>query len=296
MSLQLHSYAKINHFLHIVGKSSDGLHNIQSLLQKISLSDTMLFSKADKSTVLVKTIEGNNLEIIDNIALKALRQVEKFVNKSLPLAIAIVKNIPMGAGMGGGSSNAASTILAANQLYNLNLTLADRLTIATTIGADVAFLVCPYDTAVVSGIGDIVQQVPGQKRYLVAITPNVNINTGNAFSLAELQRNCKTYDFDYIQANLTKISSNTAQKFINVFKNPIINSNATVRKIADFLQEQLDSIFAKQNIKVQMSGSGSTLFCNFATAEQANKLYKHLKQQNFLEKHFLFKVASLNNL
>ena len=256
----------------------------------------MLFSKADKSTVLVKTIDGNNLEIIDNIALKALRQVEKFVNKSLPLAIAIVKNIPMGAGMGGGSSNAASTILAANQLYNLNLTLADRLAIATTIGADVAFLVCPYDTAVVSGIGDIVQQVPGQKRYLVAITPNVNINTGNAFSLAELQRNCKTYDFDYIQTNLTKISSNTAQKFINVFKNPIINSNATVRKIADFLQEQLDSIFAKQNIKVQMSGSGSTLFCNFATAEQANKLYKHLKQQNFLEKHFLFKVASLNNL
>jgi len=174
VALILPAYAKLNLTLDIIGRRPDGYHEIDSVMQTISLHDLIWVERTDCRVfdVVGTLIDGENL------VLKAARELEGRVSRNLPFTIRLFKRIPIGAGLGGGSADAAAFLKAANLLYDLKLTAAELIGIATAVGQDVPFLLSG-GTGRATGLGSIVARlpaVPSSWRFLV-ICPPVEIST-----------------------------------------------------------------------------------------------------------------------
>ena len=174
MALILPAYAKLNLTLDVTGRRPNGYHEIDSVMQTISLHDLLWIERTDCRVfdVVGPAIDGENL------VLKAARELEGHVSRTLPFTIRLFKRIPMGAGLGGGSADAAAFLKAANLLYDLKLKPAELTEIATTVGQDVPFFISG-GTARATGLGSTVARlpaVPSSWRFLV-ICPPVQIST-----------------------------------------------------------------------------------------------------------------------
>jgi 4-diphosphocytidyl-2-C-methyl-D-erythritol kinase len=169
VALILPAYAKLNLTLDVTGRRANGYHDIDSVMQTISLHDLIWIERTDCRVfdVVGPMIAGENL------VLKAARELEALVSRSLPFTIRLFKRIPMGAGLGGGSADAAAFLKAANLLYDLNLKPAELVEIATAVGQDVPFLLSG-GTARATGLGSTLAplpDVPASWRFLVVYPP-----------------------------------------------------------------------------------------------------------------------------
>jgi 4-diphosphocytidyl-2-C-methyl-D-erythritol kinase len=174
VALILPAYAKLNLTLDVTGRRPNGYHDIDSVMQTISLHDLVMVERTDCRVfeVVGPAIEGENL------VLKAARELEGRVSRALPFTIRLFKRIPMAAGLGGGSADAAAFLNAANLLYALKLTPGELIEIATAVGQDVPFLL-DGGTARATGLGSTVSPlpaVPSSWRFLV-VSPPVEIAT-----------------------------------------------------------------------------------------------------------------------
>jgi 4-diphosphocytidyl-2-C-methyl-D-erythritol kinase len=174
VALILPAYAKLNLTLDVTGRRPNGYHDIDSVMQTISLHDLVMVERTDCRVfeVIGPAIEGENL------VLKAARELEGRVSRGLPFTIRLFKRIPMAAGLGGGSADAAAFLKAANLLYALKLSPGELIEIATAVGQDVPFLL-DGGTARATGLGSTVSPlppVPSSWRFLVA-SPPVEIAT-----------------------------------------------------------------------------------------------------------------------
>jgi len=174
VALILPAYAKLNLTLDVVGRRPNGYHDVDSVMQTISLHDLVLVERTDCRVfeVVGPTIEGENL------VLKAARQLEGHTGRALPFTIRLFKRIPMAAGLGGGSADAAAFLKAANLLYALKLTPDELIEIATAVGQDVPFLLAG-GTARATGLGSTLSPlppVPSSWRFLV-VCPLIQIST-----------------------------------------------------------------------------------------------------------------------
>ena len=137
MKIETKSPAKINLYLKILSKRKDGYHNIKTLFQYIDLYDVLIFKKSQKGI----SIKSENIVFNQkNTVLQAANKMKQYLSNSYGVSIEIDKNIPIGSGLGGASSNAASTILALNKLWDLKLSKEKMLSIGKELGADVPFL------------------------------------------------------------------------------------------------------------------------------------------------------------
>src|SRR6266480_3223583 len=174
VTLILPAYAKLNLTLDVTGRRSSGYHDIDSLMQTISLHDLLWIERTDSRVfdLVGPAIEGENL------VLKTARELEGHVGRQLPFTIRLFKRIPMGAGLGGGSADAAAFLKAANLLYDLKLTPGELVEIATAVGQDVPFLLAG-GTARATGLGSTIAALPAVPlswRFLV-VCPPVEIST-----------------------------------------------------------------------------------------------------------------------
>ena len=174
MALILPAYAKLNLTLDVTGRRPDGYHDIDSVMQTISLHDLIWIERTDCRVfdVVGPMIAGENL------VLKAARELEGHLSRALPFTIRLFKRLPMGAGLGGGSADAAAFLKAANLLYDLKLTAGELIEIATAVGQDVPFLLSG-GTARATGLGSTVAPlpaVPSSWRFLV-VCPPLEIST-----------------------------------------------------------------------------------------------------------------------
>jgi 4-diphosphocytidyl-2-C-methyl-D-erythritol kinase len=174
VALILPAYAKLNLTLDVTGRRPDGYHEIDSVMQTVSLHDLLWIERTDCRVfdVVGPAIDGENL------VLKAARELEGHVSRQLPFTIRLFKRVPMGAGLGGGSADAAAFLKAANQLYELNLKPSELVEIATEVGQDVPFFL-RGGTAHATGLGSTVSPlpaVPRDWRFLV-VSPPVQIPT-----------------------------------------------------------------------------------------------------------------------
>ena len=187
-SITLPSPAKLNLFLHIVGRRPDGYHELQTLFQFLDYGDDITFTLTpdQPGARLAEPVPGVADE--DNLIIRAARALAARARTTLPgVTISLVKRLPMGGGLGGGSSNAATTLLGLNYLWQMNLSLDELAEIGLDLGADVPVFVRGH-AAFGEGVGEKLTPVSPPEDWFVVLKPACDINTGKIFSEEGLTR------------------------------------------------------------------------------------------------------------
>lgn len=266
-SIELFSHAKVNLRLDILGKRPDGYHDIRTVFQKITLGDELSIAIAKSGIV----VECDNLQVPDNeknLAFAAARKLLERHKIKDGLRIAIKKRIPVAAGLGGGSSNAAATLMGINQLFELGITDEELMGIGRTIGADVPFFIFG-NSARATGIGDILDPLILNPRFwLLLITPDIPISTAWAYG--------------NIRRGLTNSLNNiTIPKCINHLSEVIALLSNDFEKVViphhPVIQTIKDELLDKGARGSLMSGSGSTVFGIFENEEEAKEALNQIK-------------------
>ena len=282
--LKKKSYAKINLFFYITGKREDGYHNIFSLMCKIDVYDEILINfKSDKLKVSCTDKEvGDDKK---NIVYKAIEVFSESIKKKILCDVKIKKNIPVGAGLGGGSSNAGTTLLALNKYYGDFFSKEKLMEIGKKIGADVPFFIFGKP-AIAEGIGEKLKVCKNLYPYKVVLAyPNINISTKTIYEKINLEltnnkKIFKQYSFakngfpnDFLKKNLIKLMTND-------FEPLVFKMHPKIKRLKKyFLENGADASL--------MSGSGSSVFAIFEDSKIAEKSFLNLKS-NY--KVFLTKI------
>jgi len=284
------SPAKLNLFLHITGKRADGYHNLQTVFRLLNWGDYLHFSVNDDA--LISTIDSelsanqlchqllilNGAEDIttsieDNLIFKAACALLAFAipSNTLPEQLAQVriildKHLPMGAGLGGGSSNAATTMLVLNEIWQLNFTCDELIKIGATVGADVPIFIFGQD-AVAMGIGEELSTIKLPDQQYLVLTPNAHVNTAKLFAHPKLQRDIVPLSVATIQNQYADYVQTLTTPYHNVFT-PVVTSLApTVTDALNYLQ----GLEAQALSTARMTGSGSAIFLPLDTSVATNK-------------------------
>lgn len=191
--IRVPSPAKLNLFLHITGRRDNGYHELQSIFQLIDLQDWLEFRpKNDDTSISIQGI--NTVDIEQNLIYKAIQILKSYAQKEIGLSILVEKNIPMGAGLGGGSSNAATTLIVVNQLWQCGLSLEQLAELGVKLGADVPIFVHGRN-AWAEGIGEHLTFIDLDQKQYIVLKPDCFISTQLLFSQKTLTRNTKTSTF-----------------------------------------------------------------------------------------------------
>ncbi|MDX5406532.1 MAG: 4-(cytidine 5'-diphospho)-2-C-methyl-D-erythritol kinase [Chromatiaceae bacterium] len=186
-TLTLPAVAKLNLFLHITGRRPDGYHNLQTLFQLLDVGDELTFTLRQDNNILLSC---NNAELVSeqNLVLRAARLLQQYRNSTQGCDIHLNKRLPMGGGLGGGSSDAATTLLGLNKLWQLNLTVDTLAELGLRLGADVPLFV-RGQTAFAEGVGEKLQPVNLAEKVYLVVTPDCHISTAEIFQHPDLIRN-----------------------------------------------------------------------------------------------------------
>lgn len=190
--IRVPSPAKLNLFLHITGRRDNGYHELQSIFQLIDLTDWLEFTQTDDLTISIDGLSSVDLE--QNLIYKATQILKPFATKLTGLKIAIEKNIPMGAGLGGGSSNAATTLIVVNQLWQCGLNIEQLAELGLKLGADVPIFVHGRN-AWAEGIGEHLTFIDLDQKQYIVLKPDCFISTQLLFSQKTLTRDTKPTKF-----------------------------------------------------------------------------------------------------
>src|ERR1700741_5271139 len=181
--------AKLNLFLHITGRRPDGYHTLQTVFQLLDWGDTLHFTRRADGLIARRT-EIADVAPEHDLTVRAAKLLKAHTGSREGVDIEIDKRLPMGAGLGGGSSDAATTLLALNRLWRLNLPRAELQALALRLGADVPFFVFGKN-AFAEGVGEALQAVQLPPRSFLVVTPGVHVPTAAIFSDKSLTRDSK---------------------------------------------------------------------------------------------------------
>ncbi|WP_432662521.1 4-(cytidine 5'-diphospho)-2-C-methyl-D-erythritol kinase [Wukongibacter baidiensis] len=268
--LKIKAYAKINLSLDVLNKRPDGYHNVKMVMQQITLYDEIILQKIDKGIIL--TTDCSFLpNDISNIAYKAADSMIKKYGIEGGINIKIQKNIPIAAGLAGGSSDAAAVIKGMNILYDLNLPLEELMEIGAGIGADVPFCILG-DGALAEGIGEKLTKIKGLRSgWIVLSKPNICVSTADAYGNLRLDNIKDRPNTDELLDALERDNLyDVANNLCNVFEQGIFYKNPIVKIIREKMLEY-------GAIGSLMSGSGPSVYGVFKDYNKARSAYEKLK-------------------
>ncbi|MEZ8195270.1 4-(cytidine 5'-diphospho)-2-C-methyl-D-erythritol kinase [Vibrio cortegadensis] len=249
------SPAKLNLFLYITGRRDNGYHELQTLFQFVDFGDDLLIT-ANNSAQITITPEIKGVATQDNLIWKAATALQEYASCSLGADIILNKILPMGGGIGGGSSNAATVLVALNYLWDLDLSDEQLAEIGLKLGADVPVFVHGY-AAFAEGVGEkLVKAEPEEKWYLV-IKPQVSIATADIFTHEKLIRNTP-------KRALTTLLS---EKYEN-------DCEKIVRMLYPEVDKQLSWLL--QYAPSRLTGTGSCVFAEFDSKQNAETVLEKL--------------------
>ena len=277
--------AKINLFLHITGRRPDGYHTLQSVFQLLDFYDTLVLSVRDDGNI-VHNNPLPNVPAESDLCVRAARALQHSTGCLLGINITIEKRIPIGGGLGGGSSDAATMLLALNQLWSLNLSREQLMQIGLTLGADVPVFIFGQ-TAWAEGVGEqltaIELPLTMQSRTYLVLTPNENVATAQIFANSRLTRDTKPL----------KIADFSSQANSKLFRNDLEKVVCEeFPSVATTLQ------WLNQYGEARMSGSGASVFVTVNSEQEAAELLakKPTNTSGFVAKaiqfHPHFKLAN----
>ena len=262
------SYAKINLYLKIGKRLSSGYHNIQSVMQRIELSDNMTIEPLHEDKIIVKSTHPE-LSSEENLAYKAALLLKKKYKVRQGARLHLEKNIPLQSGLGGGSSNAAKTILSLNKLWGLKLKEKQLIELAMQLGSDVPFFI-GENAAVVGGIGDKIKWI--KKSFsinIVLINPGFRASTKWAYSAFDRQKpKIKT------KANIKNLVKSIERKDIKGIADNLHNDfEQVVTKKYKVINEIKTNLLRNDALNAIVSGSGPTVFAVFNSIYEAREAF-----------------------
>jgi len=251
--------AKLNLFLHITGRRADGYHELQTVFQILDFGDRLYFKVRDDSEIRRRTVlEG--VEPERDLTVRAARLLQQHTGCHLGADISVEKHIPMGGGLGGGSSDAATVLVALNQLWQTGLDINELAQLGLTLGADVPVFV-RGETAWGEGIGEILTPVPLPQSWFLVLCPNVSVPTADLFASSQLTRDARPI----------KIRDYLAGAGSNVFEPLVRGRYPAVNEAMNWLTQQ-------SGVTARMTGTGSSIFVALNDEQQAQALVKRVPE------------------
>ena len=267
------SPAKINLFLHINSKRDDGYHNLQTIFQLLDFYDEINFSVREDGEIN-RTLGNEDIPLANDLMIKSAKKLQKLSGVNLGVDIRIIKKIPSGGGLGGGSSNAATTLMALNQLWGLELTKQQLIAIGKGIGADVPVFI-EGQSSWAEGIGEILYPLNLPKYFYLVVSINKHVSTQEIFSH-------KALTMTPVQRKMSDFS---------LVSNPHNDCLDAAIDLEDGIKDALRHLDSTQNhIDIaRMTGSGSCVFVAFENESDALIAKKELPS-----KWFSFVAQSIN--
>ncbi|WP_202904738.1 4-(cytidine 5'-diphospho)-2-C-methyl-D-erythritol kinase [Marinagarivorans algicola] len=274
--LTLPSPAKLNLFLHINGQREDGYHLLQTVFQLLDYGDELSFT-SNTTGELTLTPEMVGVPNAQNLIIKAAHLLQKYIKQKntqkkhfkpshqqsscaqLGANITLIKRLPMGGGIGGGSSNAATTLLGLNKLWNAGLSLDELAALGLTLGADVPVFIHGR-SAWAEGIGEKITPVDLPAKWFVVLRPDVHISTAEIFSKKSLTRDTPIIK---VAAFLEGDNENDRSNVKNDCQDVVIKHHPKVKQAVDWL-----SSFSP----AQLTGTGSCVFAAFDSEASARNV------------------------
>jgi len=252
------AYAKINLTLDILEKRADNYHEINSIMQQIDLYDELTFEKSED--IIVQS------QFKDDIILKTILRLKDISQIKEGVTVYVKKNIPTAAGLASGSTDAATTLIALNQLWNLNLSPKDLIKIGAELGADIPFCLIGK-SCFVSGKGEIVEKIALPEMNILLINPGYEISTKQAYEeLDEKQYEKKSSSLKLKNLkDIKEIASNLYNDFIHIQK--------------DDVKDIIKQLINNGALNASITGKGPTVFGIFENKEKAEQAYNNLKDK-----------------
>jgi 4-diphosphocytidyl-2-C-methyl-D-erythritol kinase len=248
--------AKLNLMLKITGRREDGYHSLQTVFQLLDFADWLIFHPLDEDVVCLKTpLEG--VPVATDLTVRAAQLLKKESGYQQGVKIEIEKNLPMGGGLGGGSSDAATTLLVLNKLWNLDFSIKRLMELGLQLGADVPVFIYGF-SAWAEGIGERLQKITIPEQWVVIIKPDCQVNTGEIFLHQDLTRDSKIITIaDFLAGQQ---------------QNDCLN---VVRKLNQPIEHALSAL--SEFSKARLTGTGACVFAQFDSYESACKAHDALK-------------------
>lgn len=291
--MRLLSPAKINLFLHVLGKRSDGYHELYTLFERIDLADTVRLS-ATPGEITLK-VSGHKVDAgPSNLAWRAADLLKRRYKVRKGVAISLTKRIPVAAGLGGGSSNAATVLLGLNRLWKLGLPTRQLMRLGAELGSDVPFFLLETPFALGRGRGEKLKKVPvkGPKIWHVLVKPDFGISTKEAYGAFSATRTSADGE---LRRRLTPPRTDVKMLVHSIQnRNPepvkrlLINSlEVSLNKRVTTISKIKKNLLETGALGALMSGSGSAVFGVFSSREKAMSAAKILRKKNRTRKVFV---------
>lgn len=241
--------AKLNLFLHINGRRSDGYHELQTLFQFVDCCDQLDFRVTDTPELILHSDMSNVVADSDNLILRAAKSLQQSTGYRGGTEIWLDKRLPMGGGLGGGSSDAATTLVALNQLWNTQLSHDELAAIGLKLGADIPVFIHGF-AAFAEGVGERLQTVNPAELWYLIIAPDAHVSTAAVFQDPQLPRNTPKLGIDTL----------LSQPWRNDCQELVVSKYPQVAKALGWLLEYAPS---------RMTGTGACVFGEFSSQQQA---------------------------
>ena len=279
-TLKLNAYAKINLGLDVIGRLPNGYHEVKMIMQSVGICDELTFEK-QPSGITVTTDSGELPTDENNLIYRAAKLLLDTCAVKEGVRIHLTKRIPIAAGMAGGSTDAAATLKAVNQLFRFGKTKEELMELGVKIGADVPYCILG-GTALAEGIGERLTPLPPMPDcHLLVAKPDINVSTKYVYTTLDAAPILFHPDIDGMTAaifagDLTGITT----KLGNVLETVTVPAHPIISKIKEkFLELGSDGVL--------MSGSGPTVFGIFSDKTAAEKAYASMKQSSLAGQVFL---------
>lgn len=256
-SLRLLAPAKLNLFLHILGRRADGYHELQTLFQLLDFGDCLTFTPRDDNTLalhLDPTSAVKHVPMDDNLILHAARLLQAMADHPCGVDIQLQKQIPAGGGLGGGSADAGITLRALNELWQLGLPDSELMALGRELGADVPLFVLGR-SAWAEGIGELLEPVSLEPAWYLVLTPDCEVATGAIFGHEHLTR----------QSSAIKMADFLAGRSRN-------DCEPVTRELYPEVNAALN--WLEQYAPARMTGTGAAVFASFGDEASARAVYE----------------------
>jgi len=256
--MQIKAYAKINLTLDILEKRPDNFHEIHSIMQQIYLHDELTFQKSPD--IIAQS------QFKDDIILKTILKLKKLFHIEEGITVTNKKSIPVAAGLAGGSTDAATTLIALNEIWGLNLSTEDLIKIGAELGSDVPFCLAGK-SCFVSGKGEVLERINLPEMHILLINPGYEIYAKKAYvelNKSEYERKFSSLKIKNL-SSIKEIASNLHNDFIHIQK----------KEVKDLIED----VNSHGALNASITGKGPSVFGIFENQKKAEKAYENLKEK-----------------